>query len=59
MGVYRVLELVGGPLHSTSADFTTIFMVKANKTKIVQQVIMPISSQCIVDVTVLEVTLKL
>ena len=49
-----------GPLHSTSADFTSMFMARANRdTEIVQPVMMPFSRRCQSDVEVPEDTLRL
>ncbi len=60
MGGCRVPALDMGPLHSTSADLTIMFMVRAkNGTEIVQPVMMPFSSRYQTDVTVPDETLNL
>lgn len=49
-----------GPLHSTCADLTIMFMARAKSaTEIVQLVIMPFSSRGQADVTVPDETLNL
>lgn len=52
-------ELDSGPLHSTSAALTSMFIARANSaTDMVQPVIMPFSRQCHADVVVPEVNLR-
>ncbi len=60
MGGCRVPDLDMGPLHSTSADLTIMFMARTKSdTEIVQPVMMPFSSRCQADVTVPDETLNL
>ncbi len=60
VGGCHVPDLVSGPLHSTFADFTNIFMAKANNiTEMVHPVIMPFSSQRNADLAFPKDTLKL
>ncbi len=50
-------DLVKGPLHSTSADLTTMFMARAKrKTEMVHPVIIPFPMPCQSDVSDPEVT---
>lgn len=52
MGGCRVSDLDLGPLYSTSADLTIMFMAKEKSgTEIVLPVIMPFSSRCQADVS--------
>ncbi len=55
-----VPDMDRGPLHSTSADFTSIFRASANRgTEIVQPVMIPFPSRCHADVEVPGDTLRL
>ncbi|XP_029985493.1 glutamyl aminopeptidase [Sphaeramia orbicularis] len=59
MGGCRVPDLDKGPLHSTSADFTIMFIAREKSgTEIVQPVIIPFSRRCQADVNDPEVTLS-
>lgn len=54
----KIPDLVKGPLHSSSADLTTMFITEVNRiTKMVHLVIIPLSSRCYADVVAPEVTL--
>ena len=60
MGGCRTPDLVRGPLHSTSAEFNSIFMASAKRiTEIVHPVMIPFSSLIHSNVVVPEETLKL
>lgn len=53
-------DFVLGSLRSTSADLATVFMARAERvTEMVHPVMIPLSSQCQLDVLDLEVTLTL
>lgn len=52
-------DLDKGPLHSTSADFTIMFMAREKSgTEIVQPVMIPFSRHCQADVDDPDVTLS-
>lgn len=60
IGGWRTPVFVKGPLHSTSADLTIMFMARAKRmTEMVQPVIMSFSSLCQADVPDPNVTLSL
>lgn len=60
IGGCRAPDLVNGPLHSTSADFTTMFMARKKRvTEMVQPVMIPFSNRCQSEVEDPAVILKL
>lgn len=60
IGGCQIMDLDLGPLHSGSADFTSMFIVRANRiTGMVQPVMIPTSNQCHLDIIGPAETLRL